>query len=138
MKGPRLFSGTGPTLVKLSTLLGAIALVCIVSTEPEAADWVELTRNAPGTVIYYLDLESIHFEGDRATFWDRRVLSDDPDYREMRGYNEVDCSGKKYRTLRITGYDKNGKSSSEEDAGEWRQIAPDTAMSVLYRYVCKE
>jgi len=104
----------------------------------EAPAWIMLTKNASETVIFYIDAESIHYEGDRVTFWDKREVSDDPTFNEMRGYNEVDCKEEKYRTLRITGYDKNGKSYTDSADGHWQHIEADTAMVAFYHYVCKK
>jgi hypothetical protein len=66
--------------MKLSTLILAIALLLIFCSQSRALDWIWLSRNASGTVIYYIDVESIHSEGDRVTFWDKRAVSNDPDF----------------------------------------------------------
>ncbi len=87
-------------------------------------------------MIYYIDRETIHYEDDRVTFLDKRVVSDDPDFKEIRGYNEVNCKENKYRTLQIIGYDKNGKSSTYKDLGQWQHIDATTAMAVYYGYLC--
>lgn len=123
--------------IKLMLLLVAL-IIFPLELMAETADWIEVTKNASGTAIYSIDAASIHYDGDRVTFWDKRELSDDPIFKEMRGYNEVDCKEERYRTLRITGYDKNGKSDTDSDEGQWQHIEPNTAMIAFYRFVCKE
>ena len=119
-------------------LLLLVLIIFPLELMAETADWIEVTKNASGTAIYSIDATSIHYDGDRVTFWDKRELSDDPLFKEMRGYNEVDCKEERYRTLRITGYDKNGKSDTDSDEGQWQHIEPNTAMIAFYRFVCKE
>jgi hypothetical protein len=123
--------------IKLMLLLLAL-IIFPLELMAETADWIEVTKNAPGTAIYSIDVASIHYDGDRVTFWDKRELSDDPSFKELRGYNEVDCKEERYRTFRITGYDKNGKSDTNSDEGQWQHIEPSTAMVAFYRYVCNE
>ncbi len=124
--------------MKLLTLILTISLVVIFCAQSEAADWIWLTRNLSGTVIYYVDNEGTHYEDDRVTFWDKRVVSDDPDYKEIRGYNEVNCKENTYRTLQIIGYDKSGKSSAYQDSGQWQHIDATSAIAVYYGYLCKK
>lgn len=124
--------------MKLLTLILAISLVVIFRSQSGASDWIWLARNLAGTVIYYVDRETIHYEDDRVMFWDKRVVSDDPDFKEIRGYNEVNCKENKYRTLQILGYDKNGKSSTYKDSGQWQHIDATTAMAVYYGYLCRK
>jgi len=119
-------------------ILFLLPLIFPLELMAETADWIELTKNASGTVIYYVDAESIHYEGDRVTFWDKREVSDDPNFKEMRGFNEVDCKEVRYRTLWITGYDKNGKSHTDSTEMQWQNIEPDTAMSAFYPFVCEK
>ncbi len=118
--------------MKLLTLILAISLAVIFCSQAEASDWIWLTRNLSETVIYYIDNESIHYEDDRVTFWDKRVVSDDPDFKEIRGYNEVNCKENTYRTLQIIGHGRDGKSSTYQDSGQWQHIDATTAMSVYY------
>lgn len=124
--------------MKLLTLILAISLVVIFRSQSGASDWIWLARNLAGTVIYYVDRETIHYEDDRVMFWDKRVVSDDPDFKEIRGYNEVNCKENKYRTLQILGYDKNGKSSTYKDSGQWQHIDATTSMAVYYGYLCRK
>lgn len=122
----------------LKPVLLLLALIFPLEVMAETAHWIMLTKNASGSVMYYIDAESIHYEGDRVTFWDKREVSDDPNFKEMRGLNEVDCTEERYRTLRIVGYDKNGKSYTDSGDGQWQHIEADTAMVAFYRFVCKE
>ncbi len=124
--------------MKLLAFLLAMSLVVIFCSESGASDWIWLTRNLSGSVIYYIDSESIHYEDDRVTFWDKRVVSDDPDFKEIRGYNEVNCKENTYRTLQIIGYYKSGKSSTNKDSGQWQHIDATTAMAVYHGYLCKK
>ncbi len=131
------FSKIKRSSLKPLTLILAIPLVVIFSSRSGASDWIWLTRNLSGTVIYYIDNESIHYEDDRVMFWDKRVVSDDPDFKEIRGYNEVNCKENTYRTLQIIGYDKNGKSSTYQDSVQWQHINATTATAVYYGYLCR-
>jgi hypothetical protein len=124
--------------MRLLMIVLGMAIMVLLASKTEAAEWLEVTRNSSGTVIYYLDDESIHHEGDKVLFWDKRNVSDDPDFMEIRGYTEMDCKNINYRTLQIIGYDKNGKSFTDHNAGQWQHIDANTAMAVYYRYVCKE
>jgi len=126
------------TMSFIKPMLLLLALIFPFELMAETADWIVLTKNASGTAIYYVDAESIHYEGDRVTFWDKREVSDDPNFKELRGYNEVDCKEERYRTLMITGYDKNGKSYTTGADGQWQHIEANTAMVAFYRFVCKE
>ncbi|HAM50761.1 MAG TPA: hypothetical protein DCP92_08735 [Nitrospiraceae bacterium] len=124
--------------VRLLRIVLGIAFMVLLGSKLEAAEWLEITRNASGTAIYYLDDESVHHEGNKVLFWDKRKVSDDPDFNEISGYTEMDCKEFNYRTLQIIGYDKNGKSFTDHDAGQWQHIDANTAMAVFYGYVCKE
>ncbi len=121
--------------VTLVLFFSVILLPCL---KAEAAEWVEITRNASGTATYFIDEESIHSDGDRVSFWDKREVTDDPAFREIRGFNEINCKDLTYRTLRITGYDKTGRSISDNESGEWKHIDVTTAMAVFFKHVCRE
>ena len=128
-------------VVKVAKMLAlgfVFALAVLPGLTSSAAAWIEITRNASGTVTYYLDEESLRREGDKVTFWDKRVVSDDPDFKEMRGYTEMDCSKTRYRTLMITGYDNKGRSFTDQEPGQWQHIEANSAMAVFQERVCKE
>ncbi|MGD0884731.1 MAG: surface-adhesin E family protein [Thermodesulfovibrionales bacterium] len=127
-----------PTMGFIKPMLLLMALLFPLELTAATADWIELTKDASGTAIYYIDGNSIHYEGYRVTFWDERKVSDDPKFKEMMGYNEVDCKNVMYRTLWITGFDKDGKSYNDSNEGQWQHIEPNTAMVAFYRFVCKE
>ena len=124
--------------MKLSTLIYSVILLLIFCSHSGAEDLVELTRNASWTVTYYIDKDSIHSAGNKITFWDKREVSDDPDFTEIRGYLEVDCVENNYRTIQIIGYGKNGDSSKYEDAGQCQKIDVTSAISVYHGYLCKK
>jgi hypothetical protein len=123
--------------LKILTILSVIACVVLPCSASNAAEWVEVTRNASGTVIYYLDAESVRHEGDKVTFWDKRVVSDDPDFKELRGQTEMNCRETRYRTLRITGYDRKGSSFTDQEPGQWQHIDANSAMAVFQSRLCQ-
>jgi hypothetical protein len=123
--------------LKILAVLSVITGVVLPGSLLKAAEWMEVTRNAPGTVIYYLDAESVHQEGDKVTFWDKRVVSDDPDFKELRGYIEMDCREIRYRTLRIRGFDRKGSSFTDQEPGQWQHIDANAAMAVFQSRLCQ-
>ena len=132
----RRYLKAGAPVAKLLTMV-VMAFTVLPGSKAKAAEWVEITRNASGTVVYYLDEESIHHEGDKVTFWDKRVVSDDPDFKEIRGHNEIDCRGARYRTVRITGYDKEGRGFTDQEPGQWQPIDANSALAVFQSRLCQ-
>jgi hypothetical protein len=133
----RHYLKAGARAVKLLAMVAVTAFTILPGSKANAAEWVEITRNAPGTVVYYLDEESIRREGDKITFWDKRVVSDDPDFKEIRGHNEIDCGATSYRTLRITGFDRKGSSFTDQEPGQWQHIDGNSAMAVFQSRLCR-
>lgn len=51
--------------------------------------------------------------------------------------DEISCSDKKWHSILVTDYFKDGVTDSSETPGEWVFIIPDSAFDVLYKEVCK-
>jgi hypothetical protein len=50
---------------------------------------------------------------------------------------EINCSGRKYRTLSTAYYSTDGILDSESKVGEWQSIAPKSLLEKLFKAVCK-
>jgi hypothetical protein len=54
----------------------------------------------------------------------------------IRGLEEVDCLGKRSRTLSWIGYRKSGEAVTFGSGGEWVLTAPDTVGRTLVEAIC--
>lgn len=110
-----------------------------LATPAVAADWVRLGDNG-GTAIFFGDADSR--TGNSAWFETRYAKPQKHDngkfYNIAKALEEIDCSGKRYRFLKMTWYSKSGKfiDSDTPSYAEWNYIVPGTVGEAQYEFVC--
>lgn len=104
-----------------------------------AADWVLIAINNNDVVILG-DADSR--TDDRAWFETRFAKpqkgGDGKFFNTTKTLEEMDCSGKRRRTLTLTQYSKSGNAinSYTRSYAEWRYVIPDTVGENVYKFVC--
>ncbi len=137
----------------LSVGLGAIAIGLIIFTSAEVlgADWKLFASNNEMGNFYY-DVQRITRPSkDIVRVWVRLEYTDKGISQTVKklgeavenlsyaiGLEEVNCSGKKTRTLFLSHYSKEKTvlHTSSRD-GEWTDVVPDSNWEDLYKAVCK-
>ena len=111
-----------------------------LATPAVAADWVLLGINNDNTYTIFGDADSR--TDDRAWFETRfakpQKIGDGKFFNTIRALEEMDCSGKRRRTLTGTLYSKSGNSIGSETPSyaEWRYVVPGTLGEAQYKFVC--
>ena len=104
-----------------------------------AADWVLVSIGSNDNGIYG-DVDSR--TGNRAWFETRfakpQKLSNGKSYNTTKELKEMDCSGKRSRTLTATGYSESGNAivSYTPPYAEWEYVIPGTIVEGKYKFVC--
>ena len=111
-----------------------------LATPAVAADWVLVSIHNNWAYIISGDADSR--TDNRAWFEIRfaepRKYGDGKFFNIIRGLVEVDCSGKRRRTLTATVYSKSGNpiGSNTPSYAEWRYVIPSTGEEGMYKFVC--
>ena len=110
-----------------------------LATPVVAADWVFVSINDDNATTFG-DADSR--TDDRAWFEQRYAKPQKHDngkfYNTDKGLEEIDCSGKRRRSLTVTWYSKSGNSidTITPSYAEWRYVIPDTVGESMYEFVC--
>ena len=110
-----------------------------LATPAVAADWLLVSIGSSDNVIYG-DADSR--TDNRAWFEIRyaepRKYGDGKFFNTTKSLEEMDCSGKRLRTLTATMYSKSGNSIGSETPSyaEWRYVIPGTVGEAQYEFVC--
>ena len=110
-----------------------------LATPAVAADWVLVAIN--NDVVILGDADS---RTDNSAWFETRytkpkkMISNGKFYNTAKALEEMDCSGKRHRTLTATAYSKSGKSidSDTPSYAEWRYVVPGTVGEAQYKFVC--
>lgn len=111
-----------------------------LATPAVAADWVLVSINSDNTITIFGDADSR--TGNRAWFEVRYAKpqkhGNGKFYNTVKSLDEMDCSGKRHRTLTATMYSKSGNSigSDTRSYAEWDYIIPGTVGENMYKFVC--
>ncbi|CWM48909.1 Uncharacterised protein [Neisseria meningitidis] len=109
-----------------------------LATPAVAADWVQVGIDSDNNTTFG-DADSR--TDDRAWFEIRYAkpekIGDGKFYNKIKKLEEMDCSGKRSRTLTATGYFESGNSSETDTYyAEWSYVIPDTIGEAEYEFVC--
>ena len=118
-----------------------IAVLMLVSSLAEGATWLEVYSDEAKVV--YIDSDNFSRKGDTVKFWEQVALlkNDDQFNWDIKGtylihYIELDCLENKWRYLQGTAYFPDGKSTTNNDTGEWLYVIPDSHGEFLLN-LCK-
>ena len=111
-----------------------------LATPAVAEDWVLLGINSNNTTIFG-DADS---RTDNSAWFETRyaepkkMISNGKFYNTDKGLEEIDCSGKRRRSLTVTWYSKSGNSigSKTPSYAEWDYVIPGTLGESMYKFVC--
>ena len=111
-----------------------------LATPAVAADWVWVGTGNDSNAAMFGDADSR--TDNRAWFEQRYVKPQKHDngkfFNVIKGLEEMDCSGKRHRTLTLTWYSKSGNSISSytPSYAEWDYVIPGTVGESMYKFVC--
>ncbi|HHK5988639.1 surface-adhesin E family protein [Neisseria sp. P0009.S008] len=109
-----------------------------LATPAVAADWVLVSIDSDITIFGDADSRT----DDRAWFEMRyakpKKLSSGKFYNKIKKLEEMDCSGKRSRTLTVTGYFESGNPiiSGTPPYAKWSYVVPGTVGEAEYEFVC--
>ena len=110
-----------------------------LATPAVAADWVRLGDNG-GTFIFFGDADS---RTDNSAWFETRFVKPQKHgngkfFNTAKTLEEMDCSGKRYRFLKMIWYSKSGNSigSDTPSYAKWDYVIPGTAGENEYKFVC--
>lgn len=110
-----------------------------LATPAVAADWVWLGNDSNNTAVFG-DADS---RTDNSAWVEMRYAkpkkhSNGKFYNTDKGLEEIDCSGKRRRSLTVTWYSKSGNSigSDTRSYAEWDYVIPGTVGENMYKFVC--
>lgn len=137
----------------LKPLLGLLGLmVCLTSSMAWASEWVEVSRNGNGDIIY-IDKESVvpHVSGGGVyQAWNKNVYRNIQqiknaiyfcDQRKV-GFTQAlklyDCSGRRSALMQTIKYDSSGHQLDNDKSAkpDWQPVVPDSVSDVMWRFVC--
>lgn len=139
--------------MRSQVLAGAIGLllaaVLLLQAMGRAASWTEVAVSMDEKLIFYVDDESVAYDGPYAVLWIKAL---DKEGMMVEGktlwysmqYMVMDCALKEEAQVRIILYDRNEEIIGVHDAAsswdllEWEPVAPDSMMEGVYEYVCPE
>jgi hypothetical protein len=125
-----------------------LILITLLAPAIAQAEWVKLASVGEGEVTVYVDPATIKREGnvvgfsalfDYATI---RTLSGAP-FQSATMQEEIDCAGRQSRTLAVSSHSEpmaGGHIVSTATGGDvsWTPIAPQSIVSAIFKFVCKE
>ena len=110
-----------------------------LATPAVAADWVWLGNDSNNTAVFG-DADS---RTDNSAWVEMRYAkpkkhSNGKFYNTDKGLEEIDCSGKRRRSLTVTWYSKSGNpiGSDTRSYAEWDYVIPGTLGESMYKFVC--
>lgn len=110
-----------------------------LATPAVAADWVLVDfDNDNNTTFGDADSRTDNRAWFEIRYAEPRKYGDGKFFNVIKGLVEIDCSGKRLRTLTATMYSKSGNSIGSETPSyaEWRYVIPGTVGEAQYEFVC--
>lgn len=125
-----------------------LILITLLTPAIARAEWVELVSAGEGEVTVYVDAASIKRVDNVVEFSALfnyatvRTLSGAP-FQSATMQEEIDCAGKQSRTLAVSSHSEpmaGGHIVSTATGGyvPWTPIAPQSIVSAILKFVCKE
>ncbi len=111
------------------------------------AEWVEITGDADGHAISYVDPSTIRKNGSMVKMWgltdfvNAQVYpSSGKTYFSWKAQNEYDCQDERKRTLAISYHSgKMGGGDTvylDNTSGQWAPVAPESIGENLWKFAC--
>ena len=111
-----------------------------LATPAVAEDWVWLGNNSDNTITIFGDADS---RTDNSAWFEHRYANPKKHingkfFNTIRELEEMDCSGKRSRTLTGTGYSKSGNpiGSYTPSYAKWGYVIPGTGGEAQYKFIC--
>lgn len=111
-----------------------------LATPAVAADWVWVGIGNDSNTATFGDADS---RTDNSAWFEIRFAKPQKHdngkfFNKAKTLEEMDCSGKRYRFLKITWYSKSGNSiaSYTPSYAEWDYVTPGTVGENIYKFVC--
>ena len=111
-----------------------------LATPAVAADWVLVGEDINEAFTIFGDADS---RTDNRAWFEHRFakpqkIGDGRFYNTAKTLEEIDCSGKRRRTLTLTVYSKSGNSigSDTPSYAKWNYVIPGTVGESMYKFVC--
>ena len=109
-----------------------------LATPAVAVDWVLVDSNNTDTIFGDADSRTDNRAWFQFRYAKPQKIGDGKFYNTFRMLDEMDCRGKRYRTLTATAYSKSGNpiGSDTPSYAKWNYVIPDTIGENLYKFVC--
>ena len=109
-----------------------------LATPAVAADWVLVSIDSDITIFGDADSRTDNRVWFETRFAKPQKIGDGKFFNTIRSLEEMDCSGKRRRTLTATMYSKSGNSIGSETPSyaEWHYVIPGTRGEAQYKFVC--
>ena len=109
-----------------------------LATPAVAADWVLVDVNEAFTITGDADSRTDNRAWFEMRYAKPKKLSSGKFYNKIKKLEEMDCSGKRSRTLTVTGYSESGNpiGSYTPSYAEWSYVIPGTGGESVYKFVC--
>ena len=109
-----------------------------LATPAVAADWVLVSIDSDITIFGDADSRT-----DNSAWFEHRYANPKKHingkfFNTIRELEEMDCSGKRFRALTVTGYSESGNSIGSETPSyaKWGYVIPGTGGESMYKFVC--
>jgi tetratricopeptide (TPR) repeat protein len=84
---------------------------------------------------YYIDAQTLNVSPDNFSVW-VKVLNIKSQNYSRQNY-QIDCSGRKIKSVSATNYDSHGNLTYRSAAQDWQSVVPETIGEVLYNGMCR-
>jgi hypothetical protein len=95
--------------------------------------WRAISKT-PGTE-YYIDAQTLNFSPDNVSVWVKILNTSTQNYSQQN--YEIDCSGRKIKSVSATNYDAHGNLKYRSAAQDWQSVVPESIGEVLYNGMCR-
>lgn len=109
-----------------------------LATPAVAVDWVLVSINNDAVILGDADSRTDNRAWFETMYAKPQKDDNGKSYNTAKGLEEMDCRGKRFRTLTVTAYSKSGNpiGSYTSSYAEWSYVIPGTLGESMYKFVC--
>ena len=95
--------------------------------------WKKISSN--GVMEYSIDIQTLDFsKGNLVSLWFKSTDTNLKAYTEQN--YQIDCEGKKIKSLSSTTYDLSGNAGNSTGEQDWQSVVPESVGEILYNGMC--
>lgn len=115
-------------------LILLVMFYLLSGSNAEASSWVLVSENILNDA-FYIDKESITGKDSMVRYWRRVKFAPNEKYKEILSYQEIDCPGRRIRSLHTINYYENGQHDNHISE-TWMHIEPESMNEQFYDSLC--